>query len=133
MDIFFCSNFSHKSIICSLRFRYKQSRYSRNNYLPQQRLRQPSNKQPQATNHVMHGKRMQVKNNNSYEHKNPYDLLFSEPECYVFHNYAHKATCCHLRNYKPDLNPNTENCKVWKKKEDDMCGLVLSSQRKKNP
>jgi hypothetical protein len=53
---FFCSNFGHKAINCSLRFRYEQSRYSMNNYLPQQRLRQPSNKQSQTINHVMTGR-----------------------------------------------------------------------------
>jgi hypothetical protein len=42
---FFYSNFAHKAINCSLRFRYEQSRYSTNNYFPQRRLRQPSNKQ----------------------------------------------------------------------------------------
>jgi hypothetical protein len=31
------------------------------------------------------------------------------------------------------LIPTAENVKVWKKKADDMCGLVLSAQRKKNP
>jgi hypothetical protein len=31
------------------------------------------------------------------------------------------------------LIPTTENVNVWKKKVDDKCGLVLSSQRKKNP
>jgi hypothetical protein len=31
---FFCSNFGHKAINCSLIFRYEQSRYSMNNYLP---------------------------------------------------------------------------------------------------
>jgi hypothetical protein len=54
---FLCSNFGHKAINCSLRFRYEQSRYSMNNYLPQQRLRQPSNKQSQIINHVMTGRR----------------------------------------------------------------------------
>jgi hypothetical protein len=52
---FFCSNFGHKAITCSLRFRYEKSNYSRNN---QQILRQPSNKQPQTINHVMVGRRM---------------------------------------------------------------------------
>jgi hypothetical protein len=42
----FCSNFGHKAINCSIRFRYEQSRYSMNNHLPQQISRQPSNKQP---------------------------------------------------------------------------------------
>jgi hypothetical protein len=31
------------------------------------------------------------------------------------------------------LIPTTENVKVWKKKVDDKCGLVLSAKRKKNP
>jgi hypothetical protein len=130
---FFCSNFGHKAITCSLRFRYHQSSYSRNNYLPPQRLRQPRNKQSQTINHVMTGRRTQVKYNNNYEHNNHYDMLFSEPECYSCHNYGHKAPDCRLRNYKPDLNPVAENFKVWKKKEDDQCGLVLSTQRQNNP
>jgi hypothetical protein len=77
--------------------------------------------------------RTQVKHNNSYEHSNRYDLLFSELNCYNCHNYGHKAPDYRLRNHKPDLNPATENFKVWKKKEDDQCGLVLSAQRQKNP
>jgi hypothetical protein len=101
--------------------------------MPQKRLRQLSNKQPPTKNHVMAGKKMQVKHNNSYEHNNHYDLLFSEPECYTCHNYKHKGVDCRLANYKLDLNPAAENFKVWKKEEDDKCGLVLSSQRKKNP
>ena len=36
---FYCSNFGHKSVNCSLRFRHEQSRQPRNNYLPQQRMR----------------------------------------------------------------------------------------------
>jgi hypothetical protein len=130
--LFFCSNFGHKTITCSLRFQYEQSSYSRSNYLPPHRLRQPSNKQSQTINHVMIGRRMQVKLNNIYEYNNHYDMLFSEPECYNFHNYGHKFLDCRLRNYKPDLNPATENFKIWKKKEDDQCGLVLSAQRQKN-
>jgi hypothetical protein len=113
---FFCSNFCHKAITCSLRCRYEQTSYSRNNYLPQQRLRQLSNK-----------------HNNSYEHNNRYSILFSELECYVCQNYGHKATDCRLRNYKPDLKSTAENFNVWKKKEDDKCGVVLSVQKKKNP
>jgi hypothetical protein len=76
---------------------------------------------------------MQVKHNNSYEHNNSYDLLFSEPECYICHNYGHKVAYCCLRNYKPDLIPIAKNVKVWKKKADDKCGLVLLAQRQKNP
>jgi hypothetical protein len=78
-------------------------------------------------------RRKQLKHNNSYEHNNRYDLLFSEPECYNYHNYGHKAVDFHLRNYNPDLIPTAENVKVWKKKADDKCGLVLSAQKQKNP
>jgi hypothetical protein len=42
---FYCSNFSHNAINCSLRFRHDQSIHPRSNYLPQKRMRQPSNKQ----------------------------------------------------------------------------------------
>jgi hypothetical protein len=90
-------------------------------------MRNPSKKQPQTANHMMAGKNTQVKNNNSY---NP---LFNELECHTCHNYGHKAPDCRLRIYEPYLNPSVENVKVWKKKENDKCGLVLSSQRQKNP
>jgi uncharacterized protein YutD len=43
---FYCSNFVHKDVNCSLRFRHEKSRQPRNKYLPQQKMRQPSNKQP---------------------------------------------------------------------------------------
>jgi hypothetical protein len=41
---FYYSNFGHKVVNCSLRFRHKKSRNPRNKYLPQQIMRQPSNK-----------------------------------------------------------------------------------------
>jgi hypothetical protein len=90
-------------------------------------MRQPSNKQPHTANHVMVGKRTQVKHNNWY------DPLFNELERYTCHNYGHKAVDYRLRNYEPNLNPFAKNVKVWKKKENDKCGLVLSAQRQKNP
>jgi hypothetical protein len=90
-------------------------------------MRQPSNKPPQTANHLMDGKRTQVKHNNCY------DPLFNEPECYICHNYGHKYVDCSLRNYEPDLNSPAENVKVWKKKESDKCGLVLSAQSQTNP
>jgi hypothetical protein len=124
---FFCSNFGHKAINCYSKFRYEQSRHSRYRYVPQQRMRQPSNKPPQTANHLMVGKRTQVKHNNRY------DPLFNESKCHICHNYGHKVVHCHLKNYEPDLNPSTENVKVWKKRESDKCGLVLSAQRQNNP
>jgi hypothetical protein len=90
-------------------------------------MRQPSNKQLQIENHLMDGKRTHVKHNNCY------DPLFEELECYICHKYGHKSVDCHLRNYEPDLNSPAKNFKVWKKKESDKCGLVLSAQRQMNP
>jgi hypothetical protein len=40
---FYCSNFGHKAINCSLRLRHEQLRFQRKKYLPQQRMIQPSN------------------------------------------------------------------------------------------
>jgi hypothetical protein len=90
-------------------------------------MRQPSNKQPHTANHVMAGKRIQIKHNNCY------DPLINEPECYIFHNYGHKVADCCLKNYKPDSNTRAENVKVSKKNEYNKCGLVLLAQRQKHP
>jgi hypothetical protein len=64
---------------------------------------------------------------------NNFDLLNNEIECCICHNYGHKSVHCQLRNYEQDLNSPAENVKVWKNKETDKCGLVLSAQRKTNP
>ena len=90
-------------------------------------MRQPSNKQPQTTNHVIDRKRTKI------AHNNHYDPLFNELECYIFHNYGHKAADYRLKNYNPYSNQRAENIKVWKKNEDNKCGLVFSSQRQKDP
>jgi hypothetical protein len=79
--------------------------------MSQKRIRQPRYKQPQTTNHMMVGKKMQTKHNNRY------DPLFNEPECYIYHNYGHKDENCCLKNYKPDSNHKDENFKVSKKNE----------------
>ena len=73
----------------------------------------------------MVGKRMQIKHNNCY------DPLFNELECYIYHNYGHKDADCHLKNYKTDSNHRAENVKVWKKNEDNKCGLVFLAQKQK--
>ena len=69
------------------------------------------------------------KNNNSF------GLLYNEPECYVCHNFGHKDLNCHLKDCKIDssLNYSAKSNKVWKKKEDNKCGLVLSIQKLKGP
>jgi hypothetical protein len=59
--------------------------------------------------------------------------LNNDIECYICHNYGHKSVDCQLRNYELDLNSPFEIVKVWKKKESDKCGLVLSTQIKTNP
>ena len=65
---------------------------------------------------------------------NPFDLLYNEPECYVCHNFGHKASECYLKDYKIDSRMNcSAERKVWKKKESNKCGLVLSAQRQKDP
>jgi hypothetical protein len=74
----------------------------------------------------MDGKRTQI------THNNHYDPLFNEPKCYICHNYGHKSAGCHLKNYKPYSNHRAENIKVWKKNEDNKCGLMLSAQRQKD-
>jgi hypothetical protein len=74
----------------------------------------------------MVGKKMQNKHNNHY------DPLFNELECYICHNYEHKVVDFRLNNYKPDSNHRAENIKVWKKNEDNKCGLALSAQIQKD-
>jgi hypothetical protein len=108
---FYCSNFGHKAVNCSLRLRHKQLRFQRNKYLPQQRMRSTSR---------------QCCNNN-------FDLLNNEIECYNCHNFGHKAANCHLKSYKAnprikslDRNPNT-----WKRKDSEKCGQALSTQKQK--
>jgi hypothetical protein len=56
-----------------------------------------------------------------------------EVECYTCHKFGHKSIECQLRNYEPDSKSPAENVKLWKKKESNKCGLVLSAQRKTNP
>jgi hypothetical protein len=41
---FYCANFGHKVVNCSLRLRHEQLIFQRNKYLPQQRMMHPSNK-----------------------------------------------------------------------------------------
>jgi hypothetical protein len=66
---------------------------------------------------------------------NHFYLLNNEFECYNCHNFNHKATNCHLENYKADprIKPLARNSSTWKKKDSEKCGLVLSAQNKKDP
>ena len=78
-------------------------------------------KQKQNTN------RFTIKTITHDRHINSYDLLYNEPECYVCHNFGHKASNCHIKNYKIGLRVNylAGSAKVWKKEENNECGLVL--------
>jgi hypothetical protein len=137
---FYCSNFGHKAVNCSLRLRHEKLRFQRNKYLPQQRMMQPSNKPSQIANCQIKSRDMQLRRSRNNQQSmsrqcsnNKFDLLNNEIECYIYHNYGHKSVDCRLKNYEPDLNSPAENVKFWKKKESDKCGLVLSAQRKMNP
>jgi hypothetical protein len=137
---FYCANFGHKAVNCSLRLRHEKLRFQRNKYFPQQRMMHPSNKPSLIANYQIKSKDMQLKRSRNNQQSmsrqcctNKFDLLNNEIECYICHNYGHKSIDCHLREYEPDSKSPAENVKFWKKKESDKCGLVLSAQRKMNP
>jgi hypothetical protein len=111
---FYCSNFGHKIANCQIKFRDMQLMRSRNKQYLQHRTKQPMSRQS-CTNH--------------------FDLLNIELECYNCHNFDHKATNCHLKNYKADprIKPLARNANTWKKKYSEKCGLVLSAQKQKEP
>jgi hypothetical protein len=111
---FYCSNFGHKIANCQIKFRDMQLRRSRNKQSLKHRTKQPMSRQS-CTNH--------------------FDLLNNEIECYNFHNFENKDANYHMNNYKADprIKPLARNASTWKKKDSEKCGLVLSSQRQKNP
>jgi hypothetical protein len=54
-----------------------------------------------------------TKQSMSRQHSNNYfDPFYNELECYICHNFGHKALYCHLKNYKvdPRINSSTEKC-----------------------
>jgi hypothetical protein len=60
-NCFYCSNFGHKAVNCSLRLRHEKLRFQRNKYLPQQRMIQPSNKPSQIANCQIKSRDMQLR------------------------------------------------------------------------
>ena len=66
---------------------------------------------------------------------NPFDLLVNELECYIFHSLGHKAAKCYLKNDRSDsrVNCSMVKTKLWRKKADNKCGIVLSAQKQKDP
>jgi hypothetical protein len=91
-----------------------QLRRSRNKQSLQHRTKQPMSRQS-CTNH--------------------FDLLNNELEFYNFHNFGHKATNYHLKNYKadPSIKPLARNASTWKKKYSEKRGLILLAKKKKDP
>jgi hypothetical protein len=113
---FYCSNFGHKTINCSLRPRNEQLRFQRNKYFPQQRMIQSGNNHSHTVNCQIKSGHIQLRrarNNQqsiSREHcNNKFDLLNNEVECYTCHNFGHKSIDCQLRNYEPDSKSPVEN------------------------
>ena len=102
---------------------------SKNSESLQHKTRQSGNKQEQHTTQFT------TKGITHDIYNNSFDLLYNEPEYYVCHNFGHKASNCHLKDYKtnPRVNYSAERAKVWKKKENNKCGLVLYVQGKKAP
>ena len=72
-----------------------QLRMPNNDELLQHRTRQS------LSNQQIHTTQFTIEKRTYNRHTNPFDLLYSEPECYIFH-FGHKASDCHLKNYKTD-------------------------------
>jgi hypothetical protein len=137
---FYCSNFGHKAVNCSLRLRHKQLRFPRNKSLPQQRMIQQSNKPSHIANFQIKSRDMQLRrsriNKQSRSRQpcnNNFDLLNNEIECYNCHNFGHKAANCHLKNYKADprIKYLDRKTSTWKRKDSEKCGQALSTQKQK--
>jgi hypothetical protein len=137
---FYCSNFGHKAVNCSLRIRHEQLRFPRNKFLPQQRMIQQSNKPSQIANCQIKSRDMQLRrsinNKQSMSRQrcnNNFDLLNNEIECYNCHNFGHKAANCHLKNYKADprIKFLDRKASTWKRKDSEKCGQALSTQKQK--
>jgi hypothetical protein len=64
---------------------------------------------------------------------NNFDLLNNEIECYNCHNFGHKATNCHLKNYKvdPRINFLDRKASTLKRNDSEKGGLALSTQKQK--
>jgi hypothetical protein len=137
---FYCSNFGHKAVNCSLRIRREQLRFPRNKFLPQQRMIQQSNKPSHIANCQIKSRDMQLRrsriNKQSMSRQpcnNNFDLLNNEIECYNCHNFGHKAANCHLKNYKADprIKFLDRKTSTWKRKDSEKCGQALSTQKQK--
>ena len=90
---FYCSNFGHKAVNCSLRPRNEQLRFQRNKYFPQQRMIQSGNNHSHTANcqiksgHIQQRRGRNNQQSISRQHcNNKFDLLNNEVECYGLFN-----------------------------------------------
>jgi hypothetical protein len=125
---FYCSNFGHKAVNCSLRIRREQLRFPRNKFLPQQRMIQQSNKPSHIENCQIKSRDMQLRRSRINKQSmirqpcdNNFDLLNNEIECYNCHNFGHKAGNFHLKNYKADprIKFLDRKTSTWKRKDSE--------------
>ena len=109
---YYSSNFGHKIANCAFKFRSMQLRMPNNDELLQHRTRKS------LSNQQLHATQFTIERRTHNKHTNPFHLLYNEPECYICHNYGHKALECHLKNYRPysRMNYSTENVKVGNNK-----------------
>jgi hypothetical protein len=137
---FYCSNFGHKDVNCSLRIRREQLRFPRNKFLPQQRMIQQSNKPSHIANCQIKFRDMQLRRSrinkqsmSRQPYNNNFDVLNNEIEFYNCHNFGHKAANCHLKNYKADprIKFLDRKTSTWKRKDSEKCGQALSTQKQK--
>jgi hypothetical protein len=101
---------------------------------------QQSNKPSQIANCQIKSRDMQLRRSRinkqsiSRQHcNNNFDLLNNEIECYNFHNFGHKATNSHIKNYKEDprIKFLDRKTNTWKRKDSEKCGQALSTQKQK--
>jgi hypothetical protein len=137
---FYCSNFGHKAVNCSLRLRHELLIFPRNKYLPQQRMIQKSNEPSHIANFQIKSRDLQLrksrnnKQSMSRQHyNNNFDLLNNDIECYNCHNFGHKAANFHMKNYKADprIKFLDRKANTWKRKDSEKYGLALSTQKQK--
>ncbi len=74
-----------------------------------------------------------VKRRTPNQDVNPFNSLYNEFECYICHNFGHKAIDCDLKKIKTDpIMKHTAEPSVWRKKERPHYNLVLSVHKQKD-
>ena len=81
-----CSDFGHKAASCVFNFRNIQWRMFSNNQVLQHKVKQSMIQQEHHSIPSPTRRRAHARNINSFE------SLYNMPECYICHNFGHKAT-----------------------------------------